>query len=483
MIDLASQQLGGRVLDANDEFFAPKENLVKVSDPVFMEGRYTDRGKWMDGWETRRRRRPGHDWCLVRLGLPGIVNQVVVDTSHFKGNYPQACSLEACSVTESATPSELLHPSNPWCELLPRADLQGDARNQFPVGSPYRFTHLRLNIFPDGGVARLRVLGEAVPDWGGKRSEDEMDLAAMASGGSVVACSDMFFSSPHHLLLPGEPREMRDGWETRRRRGPGHDWVTIRLGAGGTIERVVVDTSHFKGNAPAGCSVEVADSQAGPWRTLLPEVELRPHTRHQFSDALVAPSMARYARLNIFPDGGVSRLRLFGRLDPQLWPQLRLRWLNALPPPNAEQVLLACCGSEQWARRVVDRRPLQTVPALLRQAEQIWWDLDPADWRQAFTAHPQIGERGEDRWSSQEQAGTHGAPARTLAELSAANRAYQERFGHIFIVCASGRSADQMLAELRQRLHNEPEKELEVAAEEQRKITRLRLQKLLGAEP
>src|SRR5689334_22697503 len=192
LIDLAAERLGGAVLDASDEFFAPKENLLKAERPVWREGEFTDRGKWMDGWETRRRRSPGHDWTTVRLGLPGVIQGVVVDTSHFKANYPEACSLEGCSATGRADVTSLAT-SAEWIQLLPKTRLQGHAENAFAIESAQRFTHLRFNIFPDGGVARLRVYGTVVPDWSRVTRHQEIDLAAVDNGGLVTACSDMYF--------------------------------------------------------------------------------------------------------------------------------------------------------------------------------------------------------------------------------------------------------------------------------------------------
>ena len=313
LVDLAAERLGGAVLAANDEFFAPKENLLKAREAVWIEGEYTDVGKWMDGWETRRRREPGHDWCLVRLGLPGLLRGVIVDTAHFRGNYPESCSLEACAVEGYPGLQEL--ETAEWSEVLPRSPLQGDAKNRFPIeGESRRVTHLRFNVYPDGGVARLRVYGDVIPDWARLiRFGGEIDLAAVENGGLVLTCSDMFFGNRHNLILPGPPLGMHDGWETRRRRGPGHDWAIVKLGARGAVHRVEVDTSHFKGNAPGSCSVEGCDGNLDSWREILPLTPLRPHTRHRF-DQVAAAGPITHARLNIHPDGGVARLRLFGAL-------------------------------------------------------------------------------------------------------------------------------------------------------------------------
>jgi allantoicase len=242
LIDLASEKLGGAVLFANDDFFAPKENLLKASEPIFIEGKYTDRGKWMDGWESRRRRTPGFDWCIIRLGLPGIIRGVVVDTSYFRGNYPEHCSLEGATFEGLPTEADLLDEAVQWVALLPQVALSGDTRNQFPIAYGERITHLRFKIFPDGGVARLRVYGEVAPDWERLRRTGHIDLAAAENGALVLSCSDMFFGHRHNLIMPGRAANMSDGWETKRRRGPGHDWAIIKLARPGQIHAIEVDT-------------------------------------------------------------------------------------------------------------------------------------------------------------------------------------------------------------------------------------------------
>lgn len=323
LIDLASEKLGGAVLFANDDFFAPKENLLKASAPVFIEGKYTDRGKWMDGWESRRRRTPGFDWCIIRLGLPGIVRGVIVDTSYFRGNYPEHCSLEGASFDGLPTVEELTDESVQWIPLLPQMALAGDSQNPFPIQYDERITHLRFKIYPDGGVARLRVYGIVSPDWDRlKRSGGAIDLAAAENGALVVSCSDMFFGHRHNLIMPGRAANMSDGWETKRRRGAGHDWAIIKLARRGVIHSVEVDTAHFKGNFPESCSLESYNAAPGddltdlsvPWASLLPRTKLQAHTRHFFDQELSDTGVASHLRFNIFPDGGVSRLRVYGKL-------------------------------------------------------------------------------------------------------------------------------------------------------------------------
>ena len=236
LVDLAAEQLGGSVLYANDEFFAHKENLLKRSAPIFIEDKYTDWGKWMDGWETRRRRSPrldeSYDWCIIRLGVPGVIHGVVVDTSYFKGNFPSHCSIDACAVPGQPNVGELTGDETKWAEILPHSSLEGDSQNLFSIASPQRATHLRLKIYPDGGVARLRVHGVVQPDWETLRKRNsELDLAAVENGGTVLDASDMFFGHRHNLIMPGRALDMSDGWETKRNREPNHkDWSHYQTG-------------------------------------------------------------------------------------------------------------------------------------------------------------------------------------------------------------------------------------------------------------
>jgi len=498
--DLASQRLGGEALAANDEFFAPKENLLKPSKPIFIEDKYTPRGKWMDGWETRRRRTPGYDWCVIRLGLPGIIRGVVVDTSHFKGNFPSHFSLEACEFAGAAPykgeKKRLEAPGTRWIELVPQTALEGDTQNAFSIQHPGRFTHVRLKIYPDGGVARLRVHGEVVPEKS-LFSRRELDLAAIESGGRILSASDQFFSAPLNLLMPGNARNMGDGWETRRRRGPGHDWVIVKLGAPGTVRRVEVDTSHFKGNFPDSCALEgcyhegeagdASSLAAAAWKTVLPQTKLKPNRRHVFRSQLHDVGAVTHVRFNIYPDGGVSRLRIFGRPERPGDRLTGIARFNHLSAAQARRALLDCCGSEKWAQRIVAARPFASSAQLLETADKTWAALGRKEWLAAFRHHPPIGgskaaakqSEAARRWSSGEQAAAQRAPAETLAVLAAANEAYETTFGYVFLICATGKTAEEILKSVQERLSNDPEVELQIAVEEQRKITRLRLEKLL----
>ena len=502
LVDLAAERLGGRVLVANDEFFAPKENLLKAAAPIFIEGKYTTRGKWMDGWETRRRRTPGYDWCLIRLGLAGIVRGILVDTSFFRGNYPEHCSIEACSLLTPGNPREerrlLQDQATRWTEILSRHALKGDSSNAFTISDSGRFTHLRLKIHPDGGVARLRVHGEVVPEpryFG----EGEIDLAAIRSGGQIIASSDQFFGEPLNLLMPGRGRNMADAWETKRRRGPGHDWVVIKLGAAGSIHRIEVDTAHFKGNFPDACSIEGAfidHDRSGDgeglesiaWCEVLARTKLRANRRHIFAKELCNSGNVSHIRFHIYPDGGVSRLRILGTAANRTGGS-KLDWLNALPALKARAALLDCCGTRAWANRMTAARPFRDLRHALETADDALNGLERRAWLEAFRHHPPIGgtkaaksqSNAAGKWSRSEQHGAAVASSDQHEALAKANRAYRRRFGYIFIVCASGKSAGEMLKILDARLANDPEEELRAAADEQRKITRLRLEKLLSA--
>ena len=311
-IQLEQPRLGTRVTFATDEFFAAKERLIEPGEPVFIDDKYDDHGKWMDGWESRRKRTPGHDYCVVRLGIPGAIHGMDIDTRHFTGNYPPHVSIEACR-------NDVDCPIEGWTELVSKMDLQGDAHNYVAVQNDSVWTHLRVNIFPDGGIARLRIYGEIRPEAPG--ADEMFDLLALESGGRAIACSDEHYGSMHNLNVTGRGVNMGDGWETARRRGPGNDWVIVALARPGTIENVEVDTAHFKGNYPHRVSLEaamfngsadalVADEQ---WQVLLPEQKLAMDKQHYFLKELRDVGRVSHVRMSIYPDGGISRLRLHGR--------------------------------------------------------------------------------------------------------------------------------------------------------------------------
>ena len=311
-IQLEQPRLGSKVTYATDEFFAAKERLIDPKDPVFIDDKYDDHGKWMDGWESRRKRTPGNDHCIIRLGVPGIVHGVNVDTRFFTGNYPPQVSLDACVSDQDV-------PVDGWFEVLPVTDLAGDAQHFLDIDCTSIITHLRVNICPDGGIARLRVYGEVRPDY--SQIEGVVDLLALEHGGRALSCSDEHYGSMHNLNVAGRGVNMGDGWETARRRGPGNDWVVLALGHAGIIESLEVDTAHFKGNYPDRVSLDAAMFADGEmpnhedprWQPLLPESKLEMDRQHRFATELQAVGVVTHVRMSIFPDGGISRLRLFGR--------------------------------------------------------------------------------------------------------------------------------------------------------------------------
>jgi allantoicase len=331
--DLASRAVGGAVVAWNDAAFAEAENLILPHEPV-RHDEFGHKGKVYDGWETRRRRSPGSDWAIVRLGVPGIVSGVVVDTSFFTGNYPVAASLQGLGVDGYPTPAELS--TMDWLPLLPESGLDGDARNAFPVAGSPRLTHVRLTIHPDGGVARLRVHGTPVPD-PRLLGAGPLDLAALENGATIAGCSNEFYSRPVQLISPGVARSMGEGWETARRREPGNDWVSVRLAAEGVVTLAELDTSYFLHNAPG--SARLTGRHGDSWVELLPRTPLLPDTRHRF--VLPAGAEVTEVRLDAYPDGGMARLRLWGHLTPAGRTHLGRTWFDTLPDPHAAAVLRA----------------------------------------------------------------------------------------------------------------------------------------------
>ncbi|MET9047733.1 allantoicase [Streptomyces sp. NPDC004362] len=323
--DLADRRLGAGVIAADDEFFAQRENLLVPERAEFDPGHFGHKGKVMDGWETRRRRgtsaghpwpaEQDHDWALVRLGAPGVVRGIVIDTAHFRGNHPQAVSVEGTCAPGSPSPEELLGDDMKWTTLVPRTPVGGHAANGFEVTVEQRFTHLRVNQHPDGGIARLRVYGEVAPDPAWLDALGTFDVVALENGGGVEDASDLFYSPASNTILPGRSHRMDDGWETRRRRDRGNDWIRYRLAAQSSIRAVEIDTACLKGNAAGWASVSVRGGEDGQWREILPRTRLQPDTNHRF--VLPSAAVGTHARVDIFPDGGISRLRLFGSLTEE----------------------------------------------------------------------------------------------------------------------------------------------------------------------
>ena len=325
--DLASRALGGSVMWANDELFAERENLINAAPPTFATNTFGHKGQVMDGWESRRRRDSGQDEAIIRLGAAGIVRGIVVDTSYFTGNYPPEVSVEACGVDGYPDGPSLY--KGEWTTIVARGPIHGDTQNEFEVDDPHRYTHVKLTIYPDGGVARLRVRGEVVPD--PRLLPVVFDVAALENGGQITGASNVFYSSPGNLIMPGNARSMGDGWETSRRRDDGNDWVGLSLACESAIALAELDTSYFVGNSPGWGRLTAADG-----RELLPRTALLPDTRHRF--VLPPSGPADRVRLDIYPDGGMARLRLLGTPTEAGRAGLAQKFLAALPDAQRHSI-------------------------------------------------------------------------------------------------------------------------------------------------
>ena len=321
LIDLAQSKLGSKVVFKTDESFASANRIINPAPAIFKEGVFDTHGKWMDGWESRRKRQQGHDHCTVRLGLPGRIRGINFDTTYFTGNYAPSVSLEACYVAQG-DPTQ----ATQWQPVQAALNLLGDSHHIQTIDCDQVFSHVRLHIYPDGGIARLRIYGEVVKDWNAQTNE-LVDLAAMSNGGRALLCSNEHFGTMDNILAPGRGINMGDGWETARRRVPGFDWVIVALGHGGIVSDIEVDTAHFKGNFPDSCSIQGAFVEGGSdeqmaaqslyWPELLASQKLSMDHIHHFTSEVQALGAITHVRLNIFPDGGVSRLRIKGRIVTQ----------------------------------------------------------------------------------------------------------------------------------------------------------------------
>lgn len=351
-IDLASRALGGSVMWASDELFAPRENLINPAPPSFDPAAFSGKGKVYDGWESRRRRRPGHDAAIIRLGAAGVIERVLVDTAFFAGNYPPEISVEGLAAEGFPDAHEMTDHAwekPPWHTLVPRSPIAGDTVTEFPVTDPHRYTHVRLSIYPDGGVARLRVLGRVIPD--PALLTGTVDLAAAENGAVVTDCSNAFYGSPSRLLMPDRARTMGEGWENARRRGGGNDHVTIALAGGGIPRRIELDTSYFVGNAPAEARVTGIDARAADpadpdaWFDLIARRPLLPDTRHLIP--IAGDRAATHVRVDVYPDGGMARLRVHGDLDDAGRQALWRRWQDAAPTATLVAAADAPAGTQR----------------------------------------------------------------------------------------------------------------------------------------
>ncbi len=492
LTDLAAERFGGCVLACSDDFFAEKENLIKSGRGIFIADKYTDRGKWMDGWESRRKRTEGYDWCIVQLGASGIIQGVDIDTNHFLGNHPPFTSIEACRMTSL----EFNLDKAVWTEILPKSPLNPGSQNFYAIENGEAWTHLRLNIFPDGGVARLKVYGKVQKDWLSVPSDALIDLAAAVNGGKALVCNDQFFSHKDNINMPNRGVNMGDGWETKRNRTPNNrDWLILRLARKGRIQKVVIDTAHFKGNYPdrfmlEGCVLAKDDEYllntegAVSWTPILNETKLEADNERFCEHELLTNEPFTHARLTIFPDGGISRLRLFGHIEPDV---LTVEELNNLPFDVFETHISKCCGSKNWVKKMFEARPFLNQKDVFEKAESYWFSCKKTDWLEAFTHHPRIGDveslkkkfASTATWASGEQGKVQAAPDAVLEELKTYNDLYFNKFGFIFIVFATGKTAEDMLSILKERYENDAVEEIVNAMIEQNKITKIRLKKLL----
>jgi len=321
LLDLAAEKLGGKTLQCSDDFFAPMENLIKPGRGVFIEDKYTDNGKWMDGWESRRKRTSGNDWCILQLGVAGQIEGVDIDTNFFLGNHPPHAALEACYI-EPEDNVNVNWENIKWTEILPKSHLDAGSQNFYSIDNKKIWTHLRLQIYPDGGVARLKVYGEVRKDLS-NISGNNLDLISALNGGRAVLCNDMFFSHMNNLIMPGRGKDMGDGWETKRNRTPNNvDWVIVKFAQKGIIDKLLVDTKHFKGNYPDSCSIlgciledgQSLDENSIKWEELLPKSKLSADNEHYYKEELINRGPFTHIKLMIYPDGGISRLRVYGAL-------------------------------------------------------------------------------------------------------------------------------------------------------------------------
>ncbi len=320
--NLADPRLGAEVIYATDDWFASKDRLLKSEAAVFLPDEYDDNGKWMDGWESRRKRGEGYDHCIIRLGRPGRLHGVDIDTSHFTGNYPPAASIEACYLADGEPDK-----ATQWVEVLAGVSLFGDQHHYHTLSDETTYSHMRLNIYPDGGVARLRVYGEPQCNWNNRDESEIIDLVALVHGGQVISCNDQHYGDVRNINMPGRGVNMGDGWETRRRREPGNDWAILSLGHAGIARAIEIDTAHFKGNYPDQCSVQASFVKGGTddslitqsmfWQTLLPPQKMQMDAIHRFENELNGTGKITHVRLNIIPDGGISRFRVFANIARQ----------------------------------------------------------------------------------------------------------------------------------------------------------------------
>ena len=318
LTNLASPKIGTKIIEVSDDFFGEASRMLDDKEPVFIEDKYDEHGKWMDGWESKRRRDGGNGWAIIELGSPGIITEIDIDTSFFTGNFPPFASIEG--LYSDQKPSK----DSDWIEILTKTSLKGDSDNKFKIESKTKVNYIKLQIFPDGGVARLRLFGEVKLNWDNYDNKNDLiELSSLKLGGSIVAYNNAHYGDVSALLSDGRGKTMGDGWETRRRREPGNDWIIIKLATKGLIKKIEIDTAHFKGNYPDEASVQVSNfdenkgleetiNDSQNWKYILNKSKLQADNIHNYEVDDKSNEGITHVRLNIYPDGGVSRLRIFG---------------------------------------------------------------------------------------------------------------------------------------------------------------------------
>ncbi|KAG0373983.1 Allantoicase [Mortierella sp. AD032] len=317
--ELASSAKGGKVLETSDELFGEGFHLIQDGPAIEDKNRETESGFWKDGWETRRHNKDTHHTAIIQLAFAGTIAGFDIDTSFFDGSHPSYASVEACLIVKG------IKDTYEWKQVLPKVPLNGNSHHFYGIEATDEvYTHLKLNMYPDGGIARLRVYGNVSPIF--PEEKTVFDLASLANGARVIKTSDDRYGKPANIILPTAGVNTRDGWQTRRSRVKGHhDWVEIKLGATGLLETLQVDTTHFRGNNPDfvsldACASAYNDVQYDPevqWVSLLSKSEVHADKKNVFDLEKTGDSYT-HVRLNIFPDGGISRLRVFGLRVPEV---------------------------------------------------------------------------------------------------------------------------------------------------------------------
>ena len=318
-VNLAEPKFGSKVIYKTDQFFGAASRILNSQKPIFKEEVYDNHGKWMDGWETRRKRKAGHDYLIIKLGRPGKIFDVDIDTSFFSGNQPSQASLQACYSKNK--PSK----NTNWKTILNKKKLGPDKNHNFKIKNHSTFNFIKLNIFPDGGVARLKLIGKIDLEKINLKGKN-VNLSLILNGSTIVSCNNEHFGKAENVLSPGVGINMGDGWETRRSRGKNFDWLILKCATAGKINKIQIDTHHFKGNYPDRCSLQAAYlnnktsfknvvKKSKKWNFLLNKVKLHAHKKHNFNNKQMKKNKINYIRINIFPDGGISRIRVFGRSE------------------------------------------------------------------------------------------------------------------------------------------------------------------------